>query len=107
MRADGSHLVVHAFGQPARFSLDAVQRLGMWHNANLPGPLRRPSQDRRLFFQPGRLEWAISGGIAGYFPVPQNYPTLCDGISSKFHAVIFNRSCTPVWAPVQTGADAG
>ena len=51
VRAEGAHLVVHAFGQPAGFTFDAIQRIGMRQHANLPRRLRRARSESTVAFR--------------------------------------------------------
>src|SRR5262249_29721669 len=44
----GAHAVVHAVGLAAGFALDAVERFGMRHNADLPRPFTRAGKDGLL-----------------------------------------------------------
>jgi hypothetical protein len=84
--AEGAHLVIHPFGQAAGFSLNAVKGIGMRKNADLPLAFGRKSQNGGLSFDDATIERAGLGGIVQMFALSQDYPTLCDWISSDFHA---------------------
>jgi hypothetical protein len=109
VRPDGPHLVVHAFGNAAGFALDAVKRLWMRQNSDLPGALRGPSQDGRpLLHRPGIKGTGLSR-IANRFALTYNYPALCNGIASDFHAEFFstNRAMNPARRTPENKVAAG
>src|SRR6266850_4241453 len=84
--ADGSHLVVHAFGGTAWVALNAIQGIGMRQNAHLPGTFGGPGQNGRPFLDGSRIERARLRGIAGRFLLTYHYPALGNRIASNFHA---------------------
>jgi hypothetical protein len=86
VRAEGAHFVVHAFGEAAGFTLDAVERIGMGQDAHLPRTFGGPSKDGRLLLDNAAVERAWFGGVVQMFALPQDYPALRDWISSNFHA---------------------
>ena len=55
VRAGGAHLVVHPFGEPAGLAVDAIERIGMWQDANLRQPFGWRGQNR-LPFRSGMVE---------------------------------------------------
>jgi hypothetical protein len=58
----------------------------MRKNADLPRAFGRKSQNGGLSFDDATIERAGLGGVVQMFSLSLDYPTLCDWISSDFHA---------------------
>src|SRR5271167_5013617 len=80
-----THFVVDAFGDAAGFVFDAVERVRMRDNADLPGAFRRGCEEWvGSVDRAAGIEGTRSLGV-GWFALAGYNPTLRDGISADFH----------------------
>src|SRR5579863_6132264 len=85
VRAERTHFVVHAFGETARFTFDAIERIGVRNDADLPCAFARQAQNRGLFVETRTVEWTRCRSLVEIFGLAQHYPTLRDWIAADFH----------------------
>jgi hypothetical protein len=97
MGAKGTHFVVHAFRQASRLTFDVIEGIWMRQHAHLPGSLGRPGKDGGLLLYRSGIEGAGLGRLIQMLPLPQDNPTLRDGISSNFHAEFFRGDDAAMW----------
>src|ERR1700722_9111112 len=85
VRPERTHLVVHAFGQPARLIFDPIQWVGVRNDAHLPSTFARHTQDRGFLIDAGAIKRTRRTRLVKIFGLAQHYPTLRDWIAADFH----------------------